>query len=374
MRKEKRKRKLSIKKTLRLLLPILLIILLVVNKNNIIYLFESKVTGYKIDSIKLIHELNIYNDIRKHKYSNTLEKIINTEYFNKKYINYYLDINYNDSDNYFNNINGLIDLGYNAEDINVIYNNLDDKDINILLNNSYLKDIVNILKLNYFHKENLERYINYSEKNKFDYEDTITYVNIGLDKDYYTDINKENNPDDIFVLVNKYHALDSKYVPSDLETISSKYSRGSNNLMRAEAKKAFEKMCEAALKDNITIYSGSAYRSYNYQLNLYNRYVANDGKRRADTYAARAGHSEHQTGLATDIMNAKLQFISGSDKEYTWLVNNSYKYGFILRYPKGKEDITGYMYEEWHFRYLGIDVATDVYKLGITYDEYVARK
>ena len=93
-----------------------------------------------------------------------------------------------------------------------------------------------------------------------------------------------------------------------------------------------------------------------------------------DTYSARAGSSEHQTGLATDILNARIDYISASDKEFTWLINNSYKYGYILRYPKGKEKITGYMYEEWHFRYVGVDIAKEIYDSDITYDEYIARK
>ena len=167
--------------------------------------------------------------------------------------------------------------------------------------------------------------------------------------------------------------LPSDYVPSDLEPINNKYNKGFNNKMRHTARVAFEEMCEAALKDNIIIYSGSAYRSYNYQLNLYNRYVSIDGKTKAETYSARAGYSEHQTGLATDIMNKDLEYISANHKEYTWLINNSYKYGFHLRYPKGKENITGYMYEEWHFRYLGKEVATYLYENDLTYDEYVAR-
>ena len=221
---------------------------------------------------------------------------------------------------------------------------------------------------------NNSKHIKYSKDSDLSYEDNITYVNIGLDNDYYTNSIKETDTESILILVNKYHSLDSKYVPNDLEKIDNKYNKGNNNLMRKEAKDAFQKMCEGALKDNIKIYSGSAYRSYNYQLNLYNRYVNIDGKKKADTYAARAGHSEHQTGLATDIMNAKLEYISESDNEYTWLINNSYKFGFILRYPKDKEDITGYMYEEWHFRYVGVDIAKEIYNLGVTYDEYIARK
>ena len=374
MRKVSRKRKISFKKIFKLLIPLIVFILLIINMNNLIYLYQSKTTGYDFNTIKLFHKLDIYNDIKKYKYSDTLNKIINTECFDKKNAKFYAQINYINNDDYFKNINEFIKLGYNSNDINLIYDNLDDKDIELLIKHDYLKDIVNILELSYFHSDKFSRYIEYNDKFNLNYTDTVTYVNIGLDKDYYTDIVKEENTDDILILVNKYHALDSKYIPKDLEKIDNKYNRGNNNLMRKAAKEAFEKMCEGALKDNITIYSGSAYRSYNYQLNLYNRYVKADGKKIAETYAARAGHSEHQTGLATDIMNAKLEFISGSDKEYTWLVNNSYKYGFILRYPKGKEDITGYMYEEWHYRYLGVDTATKVYESGLTYDEYIARQ
>ena len=117
----------------------------------------------------------------------------------------------------------------------------------------------------------------------------------------------------------------------------------------------------------------STYRSYEYQVDLYNRYVKTDGKEAADTYSGRPGNSEHQTGLAMDIAN-KNGFISKGDKEYDWLVNNSYKYGFILRYPKGSETITGYMYEEWHYRYLGKEAAKEIKNTGLTYDEYMARK
>ena len=131
-------------------------------------------------------------------------------------------------------------------------------------------------------------------------------------------------------------------------------------------------MCEAAIKENIYIYAASGYRSYATQKYLYNNYVATDGFANAETYSARPGYSEHQTGLAMDIAN-KYDFISKNDKEFTWLVKNSYKYGFILRYPENKDNLTGYMYEEWHYRYVGKDIAKKVYESDLTYDEFVAR-
>ena len=372
MRKVK-KRKMNYHKTLKLIIPLIFIITIFLFRKPIITFYQSKVTGYPMDTIEVFNELNIYKDIKQYPYSDTLNYIVKTEYYNPKYLNDYLSIDYQTKENYFPEINQLLTLGYSANEINAIYTSLNDQSITLLTTSDYLKDIYTILNLSYFHEENLERYLKYNQGKELNYEDLITYVNAQLDYKYYTNVINVENPKDITVLVNKYHKLSSSYIPEDLETISTKYNKGYNNKLRHVAKVAFESMCEAALKDNIKIYSGSAYRSYNYQQDLYNRYVATNGFNEAETFSARAGYSEHQTGLATDIMNAKVDYISKSDKEYTWLINNSYKYGFILRYPEGKENITGYMFEEWHFRYVGIDIATNLFKLGLTYDEYVAR-
>lgn len=122
----------------------------------------------------------------------------------------------------------------------------------------------------------------------------------------------------------------------------------------------------------------SAFRSYDTQASLYQQYVARDGKKKADTYSAQPGHSEHQTGLAFDLGNTE-----GSDdflesfedtKEGQWLARNAHEYGFIIRYPKGKSDITGYQYEPWHLRYLGKETATKVYESGLTLEEYLGLK
>ncbi len=115
----------------------------------------------------------------------------------------------------------------------------------------------------------------------------------------------------------------------------------------------------------------SGYRSYVTQRNTYNNYVARDGQAVADTYSARPGHSEHQTGLAIDVNSLLVSF--ENTPEGQWLKDNCYKYGFILRYPKGKDSITGYMYEPWHFRYVGNSLAEQLYNSGdwITLEEYL---
>lgn len=137
-------------------------------------------------------------------------------------------------------------------------------------------------------------------------------------------------------------------------------------------------MVAAAKSQGVTLSILSAYRSYSYQSTLYNNYVKRDGKAAADRYSARPGHSEHQTGLAFDFggTTTKHNFESSyaDTKEGKWLAANAQKYGFILRYPKGKEHITGYMFEPWHFRYVGSGEAPKIKSTGKTLEEYLGVK
>ena len=223
----------------------------------------------------------------------------------------------------------------------------------------------NINESNYIEKY-YERYIAYKKKHA-DYSDDkiITYVNIGLDNSFYSNMEDTDMSDGYLIICNKYHKLKSNYVPNLVSLAG--YGGGQ---MEKTAAGYFKEMCNAAKKDGIDIHNISGYRSYNTQKSLYNSYVNRDGKEKADTYSARAGTSEHQTGLATDINSLSTSFENTS--AFKWLSNNAYKYGFILRYPKGKEHITGYMYEPWHYRYVGKDVAKFIYDKKITYEEYYA--
>lgn len=138
-----------------------------------------------------------------------------------------------------------------------------------------------------------------------------------------------------------------------------------------EAKKAFEALSLDASLENLTIKAMSTYRSFSYQNNLYTAYVKKDGEDLANTYSAKPGHSEHQTGLALDVYNETASYTDFENtQEYTWMQKNAYKYGFILRYPKEKEKITGYSYESWHYRYVGFEIAEYIQKHNLTYDEY----
>ena len=184
-------------------------------------------------------------------------------------------------------------------------------------------------------------------------------------------VSKEYTPllNSISILVNKSISLPDDYIPDDLVRINSKYADRDLYLVK-EANTNLEKMLDEAKSNNLDIRVISAYRSYDYQKTLYNRYYEKDGTL-ADTYSAKPGHSEHQTGLCIDIDNRKTDYEHfSSTEEYKWMIDNSYKYGFILRYPKNKESITGYQYESWHYRYVGKEIATYIHKHNITFDEY----
>lgn len=376
----KRKRKNNKKKKVLILIIIIILIL------SLVYILLPKNYGYKKETIEVFKENNLYEQIKDKKiYSKTLEEAINQNSFNKEYFLEYLDIKYIDDKDFISNINKLLNLGYSSKDINAIYEKIPNS-VSIISTSKYNKDIINIMNLSYFRIDNLKRYLDYdimevksiydisNIKKDFNYEDVVTYVNANLDKEYYSSDNLISNEDasKIDVLVNKYHKLDENYEPSDLTIIDSKYASGTQKL-RKEAQIKFEEMASDMAKENLKIYAGSTYRSYTYQKGLYDRYVKKDGFAAAETYSARSGYSEHQLGLAVDIVNDKWDYLSENDKEYDYLVKNSYKYGFILRYPRGSEYITGYMFEDWHFRYLGIELATKVFNSGLTYDEYIAR-
>ncbi len=156
------------------------------------------------------------------------------------------------------------------------------------------------------------------------------------------------------LIANKTYGLPSDYDPGKI---------------LPDAQSAFNSMQADAKKAGLSLWICSGFRSYTYQNTLYNNYVARDGKAKADTYSARPGHSEHQTGLAMDINNASDSF--NNTKEAKWIAENCYKYGFILRYPQGKQDITGYKYESWHVRYLGKELAKEVRDSGLTLEEFL---
>lgn len=228
-------------------------------------------------------------------------------------------------------------------------------------------------KINYFNTDYIKRYISYKNSNpSLETIQIIKNVNMQLDKTQYEDIIPARNLNTPKVLVNKYYYLEEDYVPKNLETISSMYALNGMQLVK-EAKIAFESLSKAASKEDLRIIAMSSYRSYEYQVDLYNRYVKQDGKEKADTYSGRPGHSEHQTGLAVDVYNGKTDYTNfEKTKEFKWMDSHAHEYGFILRFPKDKEPETGYEYESWHYRYVGEEIATYIKENNISFEEYYA--
>lgn len=180
------------------------------------------------------------------------------------------------------------------------------------------------------------------------------------------------------VVVNKKYSLPIDYKPSDLVVPNVSFSYSGvleQSYMRAPAAKQMEKMFAAAKKEGVTLNAVSGFRSGERQKVLYNNYVARDGKAAADQYSARPGHSEHQTGLTFDIsapsVGNGLTAALGDTKEGKWIANNAAKYGFIVRYDRGFQSRTGYTYEPWHIRYVGVDAATQIKNNGQTLEEYM---
>ena len=229
-------------------------------------------------------------------------------------------------------------------------------------------------EISYYQEQKQERYIRYQQQhNNLSIEEIVTEVNIGLDQDPYTNTEETPYLNTTYLLVNKYLYLPATYIPEKLERIDSEYTSGNKQLVQ-EAKLSFEQMANDAKNEGYTIRAISAYRSYQYQQTLYEKYVLQDGRENADTYSARPGHSEHQTGLVVDIDNGKQDFNRFEEtEEFKWMLENSANYGFILRYPKGKEHITGYNYEAWHFRYVGKKIAQEIVSKNITLDEYYVK-
>lgn len=195
-----------------------------------------------------------------------------------------------------------------------------------------------------------------------------------LFSDFYKNIKPVKYPEQLDALVNKNYRLEEDYMPSDLEEVDIEFSH-EHKYLRHDAKIAFEKMATIAKKDGYQIVLVSAYRSYSYQEELYNYYVKTSGKNYADRCSARPGHSEHQTGLALDIMGKNGDYNRFEDtKEFEWMQKHAHEYGFILRYPSDGYDITGFKYEPWHYRYVGIELATYLTNKKITLDEYYFKK
>jgi len=183
-----------------------------------------------------------------------------------------------------------------------------------------------------------------------------------------------DNGDDL-VLVNKYHAVSSDYKPKNMVYMDNKMTTYQDLELKSEAYEAYKKLYKDACQQGFDLKVCSAYRKYQTQTGLYVNSLKNRGRETTNLRSAYPGRSEHHTGLCVDITSKSMGMTLSQDfadyKDGKWLNEHCQDYGFILRYPKGKTDVTGYAYEPWHFRYVGVEVAKDIMSRGITLEEYI---
>ncbi len=269
----------------------------------------------------------------------------------------------------------LINRGYKENEVKLFLEKLDKKKIESLEKSKKNDYLYNLLNQKYFLMKNLDKYEKYLNENPDEsYKNVVAIINTKANYNWYNKKQTKNSDTSKgnLILVNKFNNLDKNYEPSKLKKISIQYAYY-DNFIKEEVKNAYEEMAKNAKEKNLKLIASSSYRDYNSQQILYNRYIVQKGTKEANNVSAKAGYSEHQTGLAIDILtdNITMSEFENTD-EFKWLKENSYKYGFILRYPKNKTNITGYAYEPWHYRYVGKKVAQEIYKEKITFDEYYA--
>lgn len=374
MKKRRRKRR-------RRFLALLFII--VVGLGIIYYLFPSyfskegrelKALGYQESAIKLILKKDIDKEVLdSNVLSKTLEVALLENEFQNENLDTYLEVSDMENVDSITNLNDLKTLEYSNEEVKSIFKELKSNEIDYLVGlTTKIENVTSYFKEDYFIQSQLEKYALFKEEHPtYDYAKVVTYINAGRDSNFYTSVVSADTSKNELILVNKYHKLSKNFVPQ-LATINSAYTTRTLQATPV-AKAAFEKMCSDAKALGLTIKALSVYRSYDSQYAIYwSQADPNDPASivARDQYSARAGHSEHQTGLAFDVQGLTSS-VSASD-EYKWYKDSAYKYGFILRYEKGKEDITGYSFEPWHLRYVGLEAAKYIYEHKITFDEYYA--
>ena len=257
----------------------------------------------------------------------------------------------------------LRDKNYSEEEADEILG-LDSELISFYLNHENLSEYYDLIHHDYFILDRFDRYISYMTKfEELDITTITRMVNANRDYELYTHIQAANTSNPVEILVNKYYQLEANYVP-DLEETYLGF------MMQEDAAHSLDSMIEAMLALGLDISISNSYRPYVMQERIYNRYLETQSQAIVDTYSARPGHSEHQAGLAVDFKTQATGITDfGGSEAYQWLKENAHIYGFIQRYTEENSIYTGYQAEEWHFRYVGSDLAKIVYETGLTLDE-----
>lgn len=368
-----KRKKLKLKKPFIVILKIILIIILIFLGVFLFYTYQANnisKLGYDKEASKKILLLGKKDTIKSYEYSDTLNEAFKSKYYKEANLDSYSKIKYQKQKNIIKNINTLIDKGYSNSNISLILAHGNDSDVSEFAKRDKIKYLEEFYSINYAKLKYYDRYVKYSSETGEDEETTVLFVNLSMDKDDYVDpINVDKFSRDM--LVNKHYKLSEDFVPDDLVTFDEKYCNGEVQEGNREAVVAFKNMYEAAKKEGLGLVINSSYRSYQDQEEICNTYKELYGEGYVSRYVALPGYSEHQTGLSFDIGSTSSNVFADS-KEYEWMLDNAYKYGFILRFTKANLSITGFRSEPWHYRYVGKKIAKYIYENDISFEEYYA--
>ena len=300
----------------------------------------------------------------------TLNKAFESDDYIEENLDNYRRVKYVDHKDLISNINKALKVGYKYSDINIIFKHGDNESVKRFLKREKVKYLEEFFSIDYAKLDNYERYLNYADETGEDEDVAVLYVNLDLDKPDYEEAVKVDKFS-IDMLVNKHRYLDESYEPNDLMEIPEEYASEPGMKSSRIAFNAFREMSNAATKEGYGLIINSAYRSYQDQIELGEYYKKWYGQGYVDKYVAKPGYSEHQTGLAYDVGSRSVNVFANS-REYQWMKDNAYKYGFIERFTKRYENITGFRMETWHYRYVGKDIAKYIHDNNISFEEYWA--
>lgn len=282
---------------------------------------------------------------------------------------YYKEKKYKETNEY-----KLIEHGYSLEEASDLLHFFNEEEIKSILEIEKNTFIPVLIKEKYYLNKNLERYLDYFANHKeITTSEIVALVNVNRDMNDYEKQVDCNLDYGILINVNKYYTLPENYIPDNLTDISNRYAYANHKIIK-EANDAYVALWQAAKEDGLTLIVNSSFRTHEAQEKMYNQVKNTKGTKVADKTVARPGNSEHQTGLSIDIFDVtNVSMTNYKETEvYSWLQENAYKYGFIERYPEGKENITGNNPEAYHWRYVGIEAAKTIHEENITFDEYYA--
>ncbi len=370
-----KKKKLKMKKPLRIFIKVvvtILIILLIFFIEYTIVFDKFRSIGYSHDAtVKIFKEfkVSVAKDNPKNK---TLNAAFESKDYKEKNIKHYVNIKYHKGKDLIENINTLVSKKYTDRETNIIFDHGDNDDVKEFAKKDKVKYIEEFYSYPYAKIKYYDRYNDFMNNEGDDEEDTVIKVNLDLDKEDYKDPIKISDYSKN-VLANKHHYLGENYTPK-LIKVPSEYLLDKDEVVKGtnEAVTSAIKMIKDAKKDGLDLRINSGYRSYKDQEGTYNYYKGLYGEDYCTKYVILPGYSEHQTGYAFDFASGSSNLFANS-KEYTWMVENAYKYGFIYRYQKKFEDITEIRHEAWHFRYVGIENAKKINDEGISFEEYYVK-